>query len=119
MLKLVITLVKPVTSYFQPGTKPISQLPSGFTPLVAMLSISVEVSQTLVREFYANMHDFQDGTFQFMLWRKPILVSLALIRELTSTPLVDDSPYLWSLEQASSHMEVVATLGVTSHIAWE
>jgi hypothetical protein len=30
---------------------------------VEMLSTTNEVSPTLVREFYVNMHDFQEGTF--------------------------------------------------------
>jgi hypothetical protein len=79
---------------------------------VEMLSIAKEVSPTLVREFYANIHDFKDGTFQSMLWGKPILVSPALICELTSTPLVNDSPYPWTPEKAPSHMQVFTTLGI-------
>jgi hypothetical protein len=58
-----------------------------------MLSTVEKVSPTLVQEFYAKMHDFHDGAFWSMLQGNKILVSLTLIRELTSTPLVNDSPY--------------------------
>jgi hypothetical protein len=76
-----------------------------------MVSTSEKVSPTLVREFYANMHDIRDGTFQSMLQVKETIVSPDLICELTSTPLVYDSPYPCTPEQAPPHMEVVATLG--------
>jgi hypothetical protein len=65
---------------------------------VEMLSTSEEVSPTLFHEFYTNMHDFQEHTFQSMIQGKPILVSPALICEFISTPLVDDSPYLCTPE---------------------
>jgi hypothetical protein len=66
---------------------------------VEMPSTAKEVSPTLVHEFYANMHDYKDGTFQSMLRGKQILVSPALIHELTSTPLVNDLPILRFLSE--------------------
>jgi hypothetical protein len=78
---------------------------------VEMLSTVEEVSPTLVCELYTNMHDYEDGIFRSMPQEKPILISPSLIHKLTSTHLVDDSPYPWTPEQAPSHMEVVSTLG--------
>lgn len=72
-----------------------------------MLSSAISVSSTLVREFYANMHDFNDGAFKSRLRGKTFTVSADLIRELIGTPLVHESPYPWPTERLPSRPDII------------
>lgn len=74
---------------------------------IDMLSSAVSVSPTLVREFYANMHDFNDGTFKSRLRGKTFTISPDLIRELVGTLLVHESPYPWPAERLPSRRDLI------------
>lgn len=72
-----------------------------------MLSSTVSISLNLVREFYANMHDFSDGAFKSRLRGKTFTVSPDLIRELIGTPLVNKSPYPCSADRLPTRSDLI------------